>query len=311
MIIAIDFDGTIHNGVYPDIGDPIEGAIEAIRQIKEDGNFIIIWTCRESKRNDEMIEWLDKNKIPFDSINENASFMIEKFNSDSRKIFADIYIDDRNIGGLPKWEQITKTLNKRSSIKMDDKREIRNTSYQVVSDEEKRTVEGYAVLFDTPSTDLAFSEIIERGALDGVIEKSDVLALLNHNENRGILARCKNGIGSLELTIDEKGLKYRFEAPKTALGDELLENIRRNEVDTSSFAFTVSKDVWEKLSDGTWKRFIKKVEKIYDVSPVYNAAYSATSVYLRGKEQAESELRKQQDQVLADYWKNIENQFNF
>lgn len=194
---------------------------------------------------------------------------------------------------------------------MEDKREIRNTSYQVVSDVEKRTVEGYAVLFDTPSTDLAFSEIIERGALDGVIEKSDVLALLNHNENRGILARCKNGIGSLELTIDEKGLKYRFEAPKTALGDELLENIRRNEVDTSSFAFTVSKDVWEKLSDGTWKRFIKKVEKIYDVSPVYNAAYSATSVYLRGKEQAEAELRKQQDQVLADYWKNIENQFNF
>lgn len=132
---------------------------------------------------------------------------------------------------------------------MDEKREIRNTAYQVQvtgESEEKRTVEGYAILFNTPSDGLYFEEVIERGALDGVLEKSDVFALLNHSQSRGILARSNNGSGSLSLNVDEKGLKYRFEAPKTALGDELLENIRRGEISASSFCFDVEKDTWEK-----------------------------------------------------------------
>lgn len=191
----------------------------------------------------------------------------------------------------------------------ENKKEIRNATYKVTSDDEKRTVEGYALLFDTQSDGLPFDEVIERGALDGVIEKSDVFALLNHSQSRGVLARCKKGAGSLTLSVDSKGLKYRFEAPKTALGDELLENIRRGEVDESSFAFTVSKDKWEKKSDGGWKRTVQKIEEIYDISPVYNAAYSATSVYTRGREQAEEELRKQTS--MEEYWKNIENQFKF
>lgn len=129
------------------------------------------------------------------------------------------------------------------------KKEIRNTAYQVQvtgESEEKRTVEGYAVLFNTPSDGLYFEEVIERGALDGVLEKSDVFALLNHSQNRGILARSNGGNGSLVLKVDEKGLKYRFEAPKTALGEELLENIRRGEISASSFCFDVEKDTWEK-----------------------------------------------------------------
>ena len=196
----------------------------------------------------------------------------------------------------------------------ENKKEIRNATYQVTSDEEKRTVEGYALLFDTQSDALPFDEVIERGALDGVIAKSDVFALLNHSQSRGVLARSKKGSGSLTLSLDSKGLKYRFEAPKTALGDELLENIKRGEVDESSFAFTVAQDKWEKKSDGGWKRTIQKIEEIYDVSPVYNAAYSATSVYTRGKEQAEEELRKQQEKEqteLDEYWSKINKQFNF
>ena len=123
---------------------------------------------------------------------------------------------------------------------MDDKKEIRNTSFQVQvtgENEEKRTVEGYALLFDTPSDGLSFTEVIQRGALDGVLAKSDVFALLNHDQRRGILARSQNGQGSLTLSVDSKGLKYRFEAPKTVLGDELIENIRRGEIKESSFCF--------------------------------------------------------------------------
>ncbi len=189
----------------------------------------------------------------------------------------------------------------------DEKREIRNTTFDVQvtgEGDEKRTVEGYALLFDTPSDGLSFEESIERGALDGVIGKSDVFALLNHSQSRGVLARSKKGKGSLSLTVDEKGLKYRFDAPKTPLGDELLENIRRGEISESSFCFDVEKDTWERKKDGTWKRTIHKIANLYDVSPVYNGAYSKTTVYMRGKEQAENN-------ELETYYKQIEQSFNF
>lgn len=197
---------------------------------------------------------------------------------------------------------------------MEDRTEIRNTTFQVIAneDDEKRTVEGYALLFGVNSDNLGFEEVIERGALDGVLGKSDVFALLNHDRSKGILARAKNGNGSLSLEVDSKGLKYRFEAPKTALGNELLENLRRGEIDQSSFAFTVADggEKWERQKNGIWKRTISKFGRIYDVSPVYNAAYSKTSVYMRGKEEAEKELEEREKQNLEEYYKGINNSLN-
>lgn len=193
---------------------------------------------------------------------------------------------------------------------MDDKREIRNTSCEVTVDSESRTVEGYALLFDMPSTGLPFIEVIERGALEGVAAKSDVFALLNHDQSRGILARSKKGQGSLTLTVDTKGLKYRFDSPNTALGEELLENLKRGEVDSSSFAFTVEKDTWERGKDGKVKRTIHKVAELYDVSPVYNAAYSQTSVYKRGMENLEAEEKRADEESLKAYFTDIERKFN-
>lgn len=109
-------------------------------------------------------------------------------------------------------------------------------------------------------------------------------------------------------------MRYRFEAPKTGLGDELMENIRRGEITESSFCFDVEEETWEKKSDGTWKRTILKIGHLYDVAPVYNAAYSKTSVYMRGKEQAEEDFRKQEEQrksrELDEYYENIEKLFN-
>lgn len=183
----------------------------------------------------------------------------------------------------------------------------------VVGEDEKRTVEGYALLFDTASDGLCFIEVIERGALDGVIEKSNIFALLNHDQSRGILARSKNGVGTLSLTIDDIGLKYRFEAPRTALGDELLEYLRRGEVSESSFAFTVEKETWEQTDDDVWKRTIHKFNMLYDVSPVYDAAYSATSVNLRGKDEAQAALLKAQQEKkmeLEQYYSSINQSIN-
>lgn len=188
-------------------------------------------------------------------------------------------------------------------------KETRNTTHQVRNSEDSRMIEGYALLFDTPSDGLPFEETIERGALDGVIARSDVFALMNHDMTRGILARSKRGNGSMQLSIDEVGLLYRFEAPHTALGDELLENIRRGEVDQSSFCFSVAEDTWTKKEDGTWHRSIHRIEALYDVSPVYDAAYSATSVCMRGKEIAEAEMQRL-SAPDESYYTHIENSLN-
>lgn len=195
---------------------------------------------------------------------------------------------------------------------MSEKREIRNITGQVfrAAEADSRKVEGYAMLFDTPSDGLTFEEVISREALDGVISRSDVLALMNHSVDRGVLARSENGEGSLQLVVDEKGLIYRFEAPNTSLGDELLENLRRGEIKQSSFAFDVESDKWERKADGTWKRTINKFGHLYDVSPVYHAAYSKTSVYMRGKEIEEKRL-EEENKVPDGYYSQIENQFNF
>ena len=177
-----------------------------------------------------------------------------------------------------------------------NKKEIRNIPLEVRIKEGSRLVEGYALLFDTPSDGLPFTERINPSALDGVIERSNIFALLNHDSSRGILARSKNGKGTLELEVDDLGLMYSFESPKTAIGDELLEYIKRGEINESSFAFTVGEDEWKKDGEN-WVRTIKSFDKLYDISPVYDAAYSSTSDYTRGMDEAKKKLEEEQLRV--------------
>ena len=180
---------------------------------------------------------------------------------------------------------------------------------------DSRHVEGYASVFDSPSVDMGYREIISKGAFDGVIIVSDVLALLNHDERRGVLARSRKGVGSLKLEIDENGLKYAFEAPRTALGDELLESLKRGDISESSFAFTVADERWEKQADGTYIRYIDKVERLYDVSPVYTPAYEATTCDLRGLEEAKkldaAEVEAKAAEAIAEQNKKFDYLKNF
>ena len=160
--------------------------------------------------------------------------------------------------------------------------EVRNFNIELREEGESRFVEGYASVFNSRSRDLGgFQEIILPGAFDGLIDKSDVRCLLDHNPQRGILARSKNGTGSLHLSIDERGLKYAFDAPHTALGDEVVEGLKRGDYSESSFAFRVQDESWTKEEDGTYLRTISKISGLYDVSIVQQAAYGDTSVALR------------------------------
>jgi len=156
---------------------------------------------------------------------------------------------------------------------------------RVAAVENSRTIEGYGIVFNKQSVLLGgmFSEIIRPEAVDGVIERSDILALINHDVSKGVLARSTNGKGTMSLTIDKKGVKYNFDAPNYELGNELIEGVKRGDIRTSSFAFTVAEggDSWQPLEDGTYLRIITKFDELYDMSPCYREAYSDTTVALR------------------------------
>ena len=153
---------------------------------------------------------------------------------------------------------------------------------------ESRMVEGTAIVFNSLSQDMGFFESIDPAAVDAdTIAQSDIFAYLNHDESRGVLARSRYGHGSLTLSLQDDGLHYSFIAPETALGDELLSYLSRGEITTSSFAFTVADDgdVWEKKSDGNIYRTITKIDRLYDVSPVFEPAYLASSCAKRKLEE--------------------------
>lgn len=163
-----------------------------------------------------------------------------------------------------------------------------------------RIVEGYAIVFNSQSEDLGFYETISPSAVtEDTINTSDVFCLFNHNPEK-VLARSKYGKGSLTLVLDDRGLKYSFEVPNTELGNELLEHVRRGEIDGSSFAFIVSADegseVWENINGNT-HRTIHKIECLVDVSPVWQPAYSATSVSARAKEMLNTMEKEKLEQL--------------
>lgn len=171
-----------------------------------------------------------------------------------------------------------------------------------VEGENSRHIVGYALLFNVRSVQLGdFTEVIMPEALnDEILRRSDVLALLNHDISRGVLARSRNGEGSLTLTIDEKGLKYEFDAPNTALGDELVEGIKRGDIRNSSFSFLVKRDEWQQTEEGGYLRIIHEFGQLFDISPVYQPAYDETSVDCRGLDRFKEEIERRMNEDNKD-----------
>ena len=104
--IAVDFDGTIVESRYPDIGKPKLFAFQTLKKFQEKGFILILWTYRYGEELDEAVEFCKKNGVEFYAVNR--SFPGEKFKEGkmSRKIEADIFIDDRNVGGMYSWGEI-------------------------------------------------------------------------------------------------------------------------------------------------------------------------------------------------------------
>jgi hypothetical protein len=113
MTIAVDFDGTIVEHRYPEIGEEVPFATDTLKQLIADRHKLILWSVREGKLLDDAVEWCRQRGVEFWAVNrdypeENG---VESNNHFSRKIKADIFIDDRNIGGLPEWGLIYQMIS--------------------------------------------------------------------------------------------------------------------------------------------------------------------------------------------------------
>src|SRR5512133_352133 len=109
--IAVDFDGTIVDHEYPSIGKEKLFAFQTLKELEKKGALLILWTFRTGKELEEAVEFCRKNGVEFYAINKNYPEEIFDESTVSRKINADIYIDDRNIGGFPGWSDIWQMLN--------------------------------------------------------------------------------------------------------------------------------------------------------------------------------------------------------
>ncbi|MCL6218132.1 BT0820 family HAD-type phosphatase [Zunongwangia pacifica] len=116
LTIAIDFDGTIVENKYPKIGKPLLFAFETLKKLQNDGHNLILWTYRKGSRLEEAVTFCEKNGINFYAVNK--SYPEENFDESlSRKIMADIFIDDRNIGGMLGWGEIYQIISDKTGSK--------------------------------------------------------------------------------------------------------------------------------------------------------------------------------------------------
>lgn len=97
-IIAVDFDGTLCENMYPEIGKPNSVLIDDLKMRKNNGVKLILWTCRVGDKLEQAIDWCRYHGLIFDAVNQNLPEIVESFGGDCRKIFAHEYIDDRNSG---------------------------------------------------------------------------------------------------------------------------------------------------------------------------------------------------------------------
>lgn len=117
MIIAVDFDGTIVEHKYPEIGREIPFATDTLKMLIKDRHRLILWSVREGKLLDEAVEWCKERGVEFYAVNKDYPEERGKSSNNyfSRKIKADMFIDDRNVGGLPDWGTIYRMVNERKT----------------------------------------------------------------------------------------------------------------------------------------------------------------------------------------------------
>lgn len=179
---------------------------------------------------------------------------------------------------------------------------------------ESRTIEGYAIVFGVESRILSdywdnYREIIEPGAItEERLKEMDIKMTMYHNREK-LLARSNKGVGTLNITVDEVGVKYSFEAPDTVDGNTALELVRRGDLAGSSFMYWTdegSNVSYEKTAEGILLRHVKKISQIYDMTIAADPAYNETTVTAREIEQTGISLKI--EKKGRDYIKDLNKQ---
>ena len=117
MTIAVDFDGTIVEHRYPEIGREIPFATDTLKMLIKEGHRLILWSVREGKLLDEAVEWCRERGVEFYAVNKDYPEEGREDRNYSRKLKVEMFIDDRNVGGLPDWGVIYKMITQKKSYR--------------------------------------------------------------------------------------------------------------------------------------------------------------------------------------------------
>lgn len=129
--IAVDFDGTIVDHEYPEIGKEKLFAFQTLKELQKMGANLILWTFRSGKKLEEAVEFCRQNGVEFYAVNSN--YPEEVFtNSISRKIDVDIYIDDKNLGGFPGWSEVWQILNPYQVHEMEAAKRLAGSRFRIL-----------------------------------------------------------------------------------------------------------------------------------------------------------------------------------
>ena len=132
MTIAVDFDGTIVKHKYPEIGEEIPFAVETLKELQKEQHRIILWSVREGALLDEAVQWCHERGLDFYAVNRDYPEETTENNPHfSRKLKVDVFIDDRNLGGLPEWGTIYKMVTRRKKWAdiIEEEHEIGNSKH--------------------------------------------------------------------------------------------------------------------------------------------------------------------------------------
>ena len=127
MIIAVDFDGTIVEDRYPDIGPEKPFATETLRMLIEKGHLLVLWTVRQGPDLDKAVQWCHERGVDFYAVNKDYPEETQQGNNRySRKLKVDIFIDDRNVGGIPDWGTIYRIITENKTTEQIITEKLRN-----------------------------------------------------------------------------------------------------------------------------------------------------------------------------------------
>lgn len=296
MIIGVDFDGTLCRNKFPEIGDANTELISQLKEARENGDTVILTTCRRDERLHEAVDWCRDQGLEFDLVNENTPALIEKYGGDCRKICCDILLDDKAVPftfgerlDLKRKAKEDGTMETRKTPERDI-RQLRSvcTQFETREDDGAPHISGYFAVFNSDyEIGPGMSESVAPGAFSKTLG-GDIRALTNHDTT---LVLGRNTAGTLEIREDSHGLWGDIRInPNDSDAMNTYERVKRGDVDQCSFGFDIIAEETEFRDDGSVHWTIREVE-LFEVSVCTFPAYKETNVSARSA---------QRDQLVAE-----------